>query len=335
MSNTPKSGAVARRQFLSLAMVGAAGIALSSRSLSAFAESGPAPSASGATAGAYQERRVPRAGANIYVRDYPGQGPAYVLMHGFPDNLHIYDELAPLLAASGRRVVTFDFLGYGASDKPKGMTYSFVQQLADLTAVVDALELGPFVPVPHDASGPAAINYALNNPRRISSMVLLNTFYHESTTIHFPELITLFSEPQLHALAMSYLADPAKMQQLLQFQNKQFLVHANQAQRDVFNNVLQPSINANFASGSGPAFVQMTLDLRHGVAYNTTRVSELGGFSPPVFSYFGTQDPYLDGGVGIEFSKRFQHGSFAGLEAGHWPQVDLPEPLAKLMLTNA
>ncbi|MBV9941386.1 MAG: hypothetical protein JO262_04580 [Solirubrobacterales bacterium] len=45
----------------------------------------------------------------LYVRDYPGRGPAFVLMHGFPDNLHLYDRLVPLLR--GRRTITFDFLG--------------------------------------------------------------------------------------------------------------------------------------------------------------------------------------------------------------------------------
>jgi haloalkane dehalogenase len=32
-----------------------------------------------------------------------------VLLHGFPDNRHLYDRLVPELAR--RRVVTFDFLG--------------------------------------------------------------------------------------------------------------------------------------------------------------------------------------------------------------------------------
>jgi len=37
-------------------------------------------------------------------------------MHGFPDNVHVYDRLIPALR--GRQVITFDFLGWGASDKP-------------------------------------------------------------------------------------------------------------------------------------------------------------------------------------------------------------------------
>ena len=69
------------------------------------------------------------------------------MMHGFPDNLQIYDRLIPYLVAAGRRVVTFDFLGYGASEKPAGANYSFRQQLGDLEAVLEALHLEKIVPV--------------------------------------------------------------------------------------------------------------------------------------------------------------------------------------------
>src|SRR5476649_1821007 len=87
----------------------------------------------------FTEHYVPRDQGRVYARDYGGLGAAFVLMHGFPDNLHIWDDLIPYLVASGRRVVTFDFLGYGASDKLADATYNFSQQLGDLEAVVAAL----------------------------------------------------------------------------------------------------------------------------------------------------------------------------------------------------
>src|SRR3954462_6930380 len=101
----------------------------------------------------FAETFIPCEKGRIYTRDYAGVGPAFVLMHGFPDNLHIWDDLIPHLVASGRRVVTFDFLGFGASDKPAGTVYSFKQQLGDLEAVVEGLGLGTIVPVAHDSSG--------------------------------------------------------------------------------------------------------------------------------------------------------------------------------------
>jgi haloalkane dehalogenase len=88
------------------------------------------------------EHYVSREQGRVYARDYKGAGPAFALMHGFPDNLHIWDDLIPYLLAGGQRVVTFDFLGFGASDKPSGATYSFKQQLGDLEAVVEVLAPG-------------------------------------------------------------------------------------------------------------------------------------------------------------------------------------------------
>ena len=101
---------------------------------------------------AFTEHRIPREQGAIYARDYDGTGPAFVLMHGFPDNLRIYDDLIPYLTAAGRRVVAFDFLGFGASDKTAA-SYSFAQQLGDLSAVIQALGLGQVVPVAHEFIG--------------------------------------------------------------------------------------------------------------------------------------------------------------------------------------
>src|SRR6516164_9592786 len=87
---------------------------------------------------AFIEHRVPRDRGSLYVRDFPGSGAAFVLLHGFPDNSHIYDDLIPHLTSAGRRTISIDFLGFGASDKPEGAHYSFEQQLQDLEAVVGA-----------------------------------------------------------------------------------------------------------------------------------------------------------------------------------------------------
>src|SRR5260370_18622992 len=119
---------------------------------------------------AFVEHRISRGEGKVYARDYAGSGPAFVLMHGFPDNLRIWDDLIPYLVASGRRVVTFDFLGYGASDKPADAAYSFQQQLGDLEAVVERLSLGKIAPVAHDSSGIASLNYALAHPAGVETV---------------------------------------------------------------------------------------------------------------------------------------------------------------------
>ena len=77
---------------------------------------------------AYQETFVQRDQHRIYVRDHPGAEPAIILMHGFPDNVHLYDRLSPYLSPP-RRVGLFDFLGWGSSDKPSGYPYTSANQV--------------------------------------------------------------------------------------------------------------------------------------------------------------------------------------------------------------
>src|SRR4029453_13446819 len=98
-------------------------------------------------------------------RDSPGQEPAVVLLHGFPDDLHLYDRLVPELA--GRRVVGFDFLGWGASDKPTGYPYTVANQSGDLDPVIQ--QLGPgsgfrVSPPAPSSPGPPAISGGRDPP---------------------------------------------------------------------------------------------------------------------------------------------------------------------------
>src|SRR5262249_13622364 len=85
----------------------------------------------------FQVHAIVRGPHHIYAREYPGAEPTLVLMHGFPDDLQLYDRLVPLL--SGRHVVVFDFLGWGRSDKPHGYPYTFYNLKGDLDAVLTQL----------------------------------------------------------------------------------------------------------------------------------------------------------------------------------------------------
>jgi len=282
----------------------------------------------------YIERWIPRGTHRLYAREYPGSEPAFLLLHGFPDNLQIYDDLAPIISAAGRRVIAFDFLGYGKSDKPAGFAYGFDQQAEDVQIVADALDLRSFVMVPHDAGGPAGINYALSNPERIASLAILNGFFQPTPLLRFPELIQIFADPDLSPYASSLVANPAQLQALLNFQMKAFQVNLTPQQKNRFDAVLQPIINNNFATGSGPAFVAMTADLRANAAYNTVRVRLMRSFAKPVNFVWGSSDPYANRAVGEELASLFPHANFVALPLGHWLQVDSPTEVARELLAR-
>jgi len=246
----------------------------------------------------FVEHKILHDGHAIYAREYPGKGPAYVLIHGFPDNLHIYDYVVPYLVKAGKRVVSFDFLGFGQSDKVSRETYpySFAQQVGDLSAVVDALRLDTFIPVGHDSGGPCAINYAIDHPERIAWLCVMNCFYAQSPTFRLPEIIEVFGNPSLQELAKTILTTPEQMNWLLSFQDAHFQAKMPPEQRARFTGILRPIVRKNFADGAASGFQQMTAQVYDNVAYNTSRLPDVAKFKPKVSLIWGTLDPYLTPG---------------------------------------
>jgi len=283
----------------------------------------------------FSEHHIPQREGRVYARDYAGSGPAFVLMHGFPDNLHIWDDLIPYLVASGRRVVTFDFLGFGASDKPSGATYSFKQQLGDLEAVVEGLALGKIVPVAHDSSGMATLNYALTHRAAVESVIMLNSAYSEDATVLWPEMITLFATRSMQPLAMAIAQSPEQFGWLLKWQQKQFLDSLPDLQKAHFNAFIGPLISDNFIAqpSAGPAFVQLAAQFFDEHARNAKHLPELGTLDIPVRLIWGKYDPYITVAVAERRQSQLKNASLTVIPAGHWLQADEPEQVAKGMLS--
>lgn len=285
---------------------------------------------------AFTEHRVQRDRGSLYVRDFPGTGPAFVVLHGFPDNLHIYDDLIPHLASAGRRTVAIDFLGFGASDKPEGAHYSFDQQLGDLEAVVEALAIEKILPVGHDAGGPAAVNFALKHPERTAAVRLMNAFYGDAPGLRVPEFIELFSNKGLKALTEHFLASPQQFAWLLGFQRDQMQAGLTEAQKARYTDFLGPIIDNNFRQrpSAGPAFAQMTYQLTDEVAANTARLLEFRRSDVPLLLIWGKYDPYLHVSVAEYMRSQARNAALHVLEAGHWPQIDAAADVACILLAG-
>jgi pimeloyl-ACP methyl ester carboxylesterase len=79
-----------------------------------------------------------------YVEAGPAGGPAVILLHGWPYDVHSYADVAPLLAAQGYRVIIPYLRGYGTTRFLADDTFRNGQPSAlavDTTALMDALEI--------------------------------------------------------------------------------------------------------------------------------------------------------------------------------------------------
>ena len=79
-----------------------------------------------------------------YAEDGPAHGPAVILLHGWPYDIHSYVDVAPLLAARGYRVIVPYLRGFGTTSFLSSSTVRNGQQSVvalDVIALMDALKI--------------------------------------------------------------------------------------------------------------------------------------------------------------------------------------------------
>ena len=114
-----------------------------------------------------------------------GSGEPVVLMHGVPASSFLYRKVIPELAQRGFDALSFDLPGLGLADRGPDLDYSIAGLGRFSAAAVDALALGAFHLVVHDAGGPVGFELCRLVPGRIRSLTILNTAY-ELSSIPYP-----------------------------------------------------------------------------------------------------------------------------------------------------
>lgn len=102
-----------------------------------------------------------------------GSGPPVVLLHGYPDNLQIWSELATRLAGEFE-VIAFDWPGMGYSEAWPGGTTPF-HMAERLLKILDELSIERACLVGMDMGGQPALVFAANHPERIDRLVVMNS----------------------------------------------------------------------------------------------------------------------------------------------------------------
>jgi pimeloyl-ACP methyl ester carboxylesterase len=79
-----------------------------------------------------------------YAEDGPADGPAVILLHGWPYDIHSFVDVTPMLASAGYRVIVPYSRGFGAMRFLSKSTFRNAQQSAvalDVIALMDALRI--------------------------------------------------------------------------------------------------------------------------------------------------------------------------------------------------
>jgi pimeloyl-ACP methyl ester carboxylesterase len=150
MDKINRSDEISRRRFLGLAAVSIAaakfGVVGSADAQSSKATPADVPPIKPGTNTSFGSIKQIDAGLlNVgYAEAGPADGPAVILLHGWPYDIHSFVDVAPLLAAAGYRVIVPHLRGYGTTRFLSGETVRNGQQSVvalDIIALMDALKI--------------------------------------------------------------------------------------------------------------------------------------------------------------------------------------------------
>ena len=121
---------------------------------------------------------VPAKGADIHAVVGPkNDGPALLLLHGYPQTCAIWHKVAPRLAKRFN-VVAADLRGYGDSGKPPSSpehtAYSKREMARDQVELMRHLGHGRFFLAGHDRGGRVAHRLAIDHPDAVAKVAVLD-----------------------------------------------------------------------------------------------------------------------------------------------------------------
>jgi len=121
--------------------------------------------------------RIDANGLRHFIRDSGDEdAPAAILLHGFPDSSAVWNDVTPLLVASGFRVIAPDMRGFGETDIPETLADYDIRSGAgaDVIAILDHLKIDRAHLVGHDFGAAVAWALAAERPDRFLSLAALS-----------------------------------------------------------------------------------------------------------------------------------------------------------------
>jgi haloalkane dehalogenase len=255
----------------------------------------------------------------------PDAGPAgcpVLLVHGTPSWSFEYRHLIRSLSAT-RRVIAFDHLGFGLSDRPGGFGYRPEDHARVFAELVEVLGLQRFTLVVHDFGGPIALPFAVAHPERVARLVVLNSFmwpFEESKLVQQAR----FAGSAFGRFLYCYLNFSLRVLMPFAYGDKRRLTPAVHAQ------YLAP-----FRERS--ARVQVLWALARSLLGSAAHYAELWQHRArlaaiPALVLWGAKDRALPASYADRWREALPHAHVERLtDAGHWPQEEVPERVSAVL----
>lgn len=256
-----------------------------------------------------------------------GEGPWLTLLHGFPTCSWDWAQVAPLLEPH-RRLLVFDFLGFGDSDKPQRHNYSLFEQTDIVEALWRRFEVERTAVVAHDYAVTVAQELfvrkrACKLATRMESVTLLNGGVYPG--LHRPLRIQrLLANPVLGPIVNLFVSQQTFRHNFSKIFSRQHPVSEAE---------ITQHWKAIVRRGGVRNYYRLIRYMRERMEHRERWTGAMESSSAPVRFLWGMQDPIAGALMAAHIRQRMPQAELVALEdVGHYPQLEAPEAVAQHLL---
>jgi len=257
----------------------------------------------------------------------PDSAESVVFLHGNPGSRRDWDDLLSRVAPFARAVAP-DMPGFGRAERPRDFTYTVEGYARFLGSALDELGIERAHLVLHDFGGPWGLEWAIGNPDRFASAVLINT--GALVDYRWRSLAKIW-RTRGAGEALQATTTRSGLRMALRHGNPRGLPRA-------FVDRMYDDIDA----GTTRAVLSLYRATDDPGGVGRRHADALALLDRPALVVWGAHDPYLPVALAHRQREAFASAQIAILEdSGHWPFADDPdgvgrqvEPFLRAMLAG-
>ncbi len=245
--------------------------------------------------------------------------PTVVAVHGIPESSVAWRDVAAVVGDSARMVIP-DLPGFGRSDKPPKYDYSLARQSRLLEALLErVVPKAPIHLAVHDIGGPVGLMWAIRNPDRLASLLILNTTL----------FLELFRPPVSALISLVPVVGPRNVAATLSRENDFKRLFLRPCARPIDPATLDELYDPYRQSDTCRAAALTWAAYRRGLGAVVRARKALPRITAPTTVLFGARDPYCTPASARAFASRIPDARLRLLDdVGHFTPTEAPTEVA-------
>lgn len=223
-------------------------------------------------------------GVRTFALDW-GEGEPVFCIHGVPTSSYLYRKVLKGLKENGYRGIAIDLPGLGLSDRPEDFEYTFSNYAWFCARAADALGLERYHLVVHDIGGPIGFAQAAQNPEKILSLTILNTWI-DVDKFKKPLPMRPYEKPGIGEAQLAATTH-ATWQVLFKGLGVSNMNDIPKEEIDAYVDLLK-------REDDGKAFLKIMRNFENSVAFRELCHKAVQDVSYPVQAIWGAEDPALE-----------------------------------------